>query len=71
MVSSHQVYPFRKFSQILFGSLKIVLLSLYQFFTTLLIKKGGGLWPDDTLATCYRLRFETRCQIHPDASRER
>ncbi len=28
------------------------LISLRQFFTTLLIKKGGGLWPDDTLATC-------------------
>lgn len=24
---------------------------LYQFFKLLLIKKGGGLWPDDTLAT--------------------
>lgn len=29
----------------------MALVSLYQFFTTSLIKKGGGLWPDDTLAT--------------------
>ena len=39
---------------------------LFQFFQTLLIKKGGGLWPDDTLATCCKLRFDTRCQFHPD-----
>jgi len=31
--------------------MKITPISLHQFFTVSLIKKGGGLWPDDALAT--------------------
>lgn len=31
--------------------LKTLIISLHQFFTTLLIKKDRGIWPDDVLAT--------------------
>lgn len=34
-------------------------ISLWQFFTKSLIKKGGGLWPDETLATSLEVIRET------------
>ncbi len=34
-----------------FGTFKLVLLHLQQFFKNTLIKKGRGLWPFDALAT--------------------
>jgi hypothetical protein len=44
-----------------FGIVKNARISLYQFFTTSLIKKGGGLWPDDTLATSSTHCVENWC----------
>ena len=44
-----------------FGIVKNARISLHQFFTTSLIKKGGGLWPDDTLATSSTHCVENWC----------
>lgn len=38
-------------------------LHLHQLFKNLLIKKGRGKWPDETLTTCPDVTIGVRCQL--------